>query len=369
MPTTQSTEAPTLKSRVFVTGASGYIGFAVCRAFIRAGYTVYGLVRNSDSADKLTAEEITPVIGSISLDLSFADELLSQKSMPPFDVIVSCTEQIPFDEHWKHVLSLLTKLALHAQSHGIMPLVLMSSGCKDYGMTLRHNEPGLTPHTEKSPLQPVDLIKQRTLCTLKVFEHKDLFDAVVIRPTPLYGYGSSYYGVMFEAFSQLKQSAAESGGRPQVRVPGHPDNIYHGCHVDDCAEAYVCLASHPDRSQVNGECFNVSARRYETVAEITAALIAEYNIEITTTTTTDDDDDVADELRPLDAVLGYTQWVDSTKIRALTGWSDSHPLFSENVRVYRAAYEAAARSGDASVARIKNRVAGWVASGLKFGEK
>lgn len=39
--------------------------------------------------------------------------------------------------------------------------------------------------------------------------------------------------------------------------------------------------------------------------------------------------------------FGYSQWVSSEKIRALTGWSDRRMLFGENISVYRKAYETA----------------------------
>ncbi|RWA09311.1 hypothetical protein EKO27_g5790 [Xylaria grammica] len=352
-------EARPPKKTVLITGANGFIGFAVSRAFTRAGWRVYGLVRRADAAEALLTEEVTPVIGAISADLAFVDKLLAQASTRPFDVVVSCTEQFPFQEHWEHVLSLITKVARHAQQHGAAkPLVLMSSGCKDYGVTGRHGDDGLAPHTEESPLQPVDILIGRTYCTLKAFEHPDLFDAAVIRPTPLYGYSGSYYGVIFEA---LRSRA----GADSVTVPGHPANIYHGCHIDDCADAYVALAEHPAREQVHGEAFNISAHRYETVSDILAALSAEYGIRngITASPLAKGANPELDILEP---VLGYTQWVDSAKIRKLTGWTDRRPLFSENLPVYRLAYDAAAKAGDAGVARIRERVSGWVTSGANI---
>ncbi|KAI0505804.1 hypothetical protein F5B22DRAFT_492054 [Xylaria bambusicola] len=345
---------------VLVTGANGYIGLAVSRAFVRAGWRVYGLARRADAVDTLLAEEITPVIGAISADLSFVDELLSETTTRPFDVVASCTEQLPFDEHFAHLLSLFAKVARHARScNAAKPLVLMSSGCKDYGETGRHGTAGLAPHTEESPLQPEDMLKTRTFCTLGVFEHSDLFDAAVIRPTAVYGYGGSYYGVLFEA---LRKVAA---GGDVVKLPGHPDNIYHGCHIDDCADAYVALAAHPVRAEVRGECFNVSGYRYETVSDIVAALSAEYGVGITLARTSEVTDP---ELRVLHVMLGQTHWVDSTKIRKLTGWTDRRPLFSDSLPVYRRAYEAASRAADASVARIRDRTAGWAASGLLIGD-
>ncbi|KAH8161040.1 hypothetical protein CIB48_g7196 [Xylaria polymorpha] len=329
------------KKTVLVTGAGGYIGFAVSRAFARAGWDVYGLIRRADAADALLAEEITPIIGAISADLSFLDAFLSAPTTRALDVVVSCTEQLPFDTDWEHVSAVITKVAhhYHAKGNSGKPLVLVSSGCKDYGQTSRHGEAGLTPHVETSPLNPDAFLATRTQCTLQVFSerNKALYDAAVVRPTPLFGYGGSYYGVLLEAARLFRDSAT------QLKVPGDAANIYHGCHVDDCAEAY-------------------------TVGEILSALAAEYGIRggIVTAPLAE----VAQpELRALAAVLSYTQWVDSAKIRDLTGWTDKRRLFSDNTRAYRLAYEAAARAGDAGVKRISERVAGWAALGLSFEKK
>ncbi|KAJ3551594.1 hypothetical protein NPX13_g11323 [Xylaria arbuscula] len=157
-------------------------------------------------------------------------------------------------------------------------------------------------------------------------------------------------------------------GKGPVKLPGHPDNIYHGCHVDDCADAYVALASHPVRAEVNGECFNISGYRYETVSDFLAALAAEYKIPGGITTTTQVSEIESPELQALYLVFVFSQWVDSTKIRKLTGWTDKRPLFSESLPTYRLAYDAAVRAGDNGVTRIHDRITGWASSGVTIVE-
>ncbi|KAI1413092.1 NAD(P)-binding protein [Hypoxylon sp. FL1857] len=333
---------PVARKTVFVTGANGYIGSAVCRAFVRAGWHTYGLVRRREAADTLAGEEIIPVIGSISKEATFLEDLY--KHTKTVDVVVSCTEAIPFGAHCEALLVSLQKLAETSNRNGVRPLVLMSSGCKDYGTTGLHGSPGLAPHTEESPLKPMAILVERTFGTLKVLEHTDVFDAAVLRPTPVFGYDSSYYGFALE----LAAAAAKTAER-RLELPLDFNTILHGCHIDDCAEAYLALAEHADRAAVAGQSFNISASRYDTLASVTKALEAEYGL-------TGGVVRGGGPAPSLDIVLGYSQWVDSTKIRKLTGWTDKRMLLSENLHAYRIAYEEAARRGHEGVLKVKERV-------------
>src|SRR2546430_15320220 len=59
--------------RVFVTGATGYVGFAVATALRRAGPDVYGLTRGAAKASQLARQETHPVQGGIGDPKSYAD--------------------------------------------------------------------------------------------------------------------------------------------------------------------------------------------------------------------------------------------------------------------------------------------------------
>ena len=47
--------------KVFVTGATGFIGSAVAAAFARAGHETFGLVHTPEKAGLLDAAEVVPV--------------------------------------------------------------------------------------------------------------------------------------------------------------------------------------------------------------------------------------------------------------------------------------------------------------------
>ena len=56
--------------RLFLTGASGYVGSVVIQFAITQGYKVHGLSRTQDSDAKLTSLGATPVRGDLtSLDV------------------------------------------------------------------------------------------------------------------------------------------------------------------------------------------------------------------------------------------------------------------------------------------------------------
>jgi nucleoside-diphosphate-sugar epimerase len=259
-------------SVAFVTGANGYVGHAVAKAFVRAGWVTYGLVRSVLSTQKLAEEEIIPVVGSID---STADHEDIRHALPArLDVIVSTTETFAdYASHFENIVSLFRTLGAASTAAGRQPTVIFTSGCKDYGIgPHRHGEPNPPPHTEDTPLNPPPIVAIRTERSLTIFQHEDAFRSVLVKPTCLFGRGSTYY----QNFFVVARQAAQTGQRLIMEAP--PNNVLHALHVDDCADAYVAIASHPRLTEVWGQVFNISARRYETVGEIARALIKEYGI-------------------------------------------------------------------------------------------
>ncbi|KAM5347168.1 hypothetical protein ACJ41O_010173 [Fusarium nematophilum] len=335
---------------VLVTGANGYIGSAVCRAFVRAGWQTFGLIRDPEAVPDLILSEVIPVVGEFT-DLTFLGTLFQQVNT--FDIIVSCTEKIPgYAAHFEEVISCVRTLAEKSNQNGVRPLVLWSSGCKDYGTTNVHGTPGLAPHTETSPLDGPEVLRERTTNCLRVFDEESLFNAAIIRPTNVFGYSSSYYGAMFDYTAAQKQKDAKA-----FRIPGDPNSIMHATHVDDCAEAYVALAEHPDRADIGGQAFNVSSYRYETLREVASSFAAEYGfkegVEFVPVSEAE-----ADFPRGLHVVFSFSQWVGSDKLRLLCQWRDRRRLFSEGIHVHRLAYEAMKERGHRNIAQVQKRIGG-----------
>ncbi|KAF2152941.1 NAD(P)-binding protein [Myriangium duriaei CBS 260.36] len=332
-----------------IIGASGYIGHAVARGFVRSGWRTFGLVRRPEATTELIAHEIIPVLGSLSDPDRFSDLIPDA-----IELIVSCTEQVPgYAAHFEQVLATVRFIAARSQARGVRPLVLWTSGCKDYGTTDVNNATDLAPHTEDSPLNAPQLLQERAQMCPRVFEQKDVFDAILLRPTSVFGFTSSYYAGLFD------YAAAESArGAQTLAVSADPEAIMHALHVDDCAEAYVTLATFADRSAIVGQAFNISSARYETAAEVCGALAHEYGFAGGVEFVHEKSSGALHFPKWLKFVVNYSQWVDSAKIRHATGWRDVRIAFSKDIQVYRRSYEANRGLAHSNAEAVQKRLEG-----------
>ncbi|GAA5896715.1 hypothetical protein JCM6882_005018 [Rhodosporidiobolus microsporus] len=327
----------TTSKTVLVTGANGYIGSAIARAFVRAGWTVYGLVRRESATAALAKEGVHPLVGSPA-DLAWLDTVKDVD----FDVVSSNTEDVSdMEGHYRAVREMLDTLASrHASASGKERLLaLISSGCKDYGHSPLADDPSLAPHTEQSPLDPPPMLVHRTECMKLLLDPSEggaAYDPVVFRPTNVYGYSSSYWHEFFSR-PAAALAAANSEAERECEYPGDARTVLHGCHVDDAAEAYVAVAAHPERKDVAGQAFNVSNRSFNTLEEIARAASKEYGIEVRCDAGAAGPDDLP--------VVSYSQWVSSDRVRKLTGWEEKRPGFVEGFHQYRLEYEQSLEGG------------------------
>ena len=74
--------------KIFVTGATGYIGFNVAKKFRQNGFKVYGLARSTDKAKKLYKNEI----GSYDIDCLTGNAEFNNFSCPECSEVLFFTE-------------------------------------------------------------------------------------------------------------------------------------------------------------------------------------------------------------------------------------------------------------------------------------
>ena len=226
--------------RIFVTGASGYVGRAVAEAFRRRGHRVAGLTRSAEKGRALAAREIEPVIGDMKDPRTYA------RAATNADVLVHCAAEYTADYENLDRRTMEAFLTLAAKGPRTRS-VIYTSGVWLYG------ECGPEPADESHALERAHLIPWRGEHEKKVLDAGGL----VIRPGCVYGGTGGLTGIWFGG-------ALEKGSAPMV---GEGGNRWATVHADDCGELFALAAE----SGIKGELFNATDRSRATVREMASA--------------------------------------------------------------------------------------------------
>ena len=295
--------------KIFVTGATGHVGFHIALAFRRAGHHVWGLTRSEKGATRLDRHEIRPVVGSLQ-------DPGSWKGAEDAAVLVHAASDSKGDT-WALDRAAVEALLALANRGAAPKTLLYTSGVWVYGST------GGGVADETTPLAPLPMSLPR------VETEKDVLSAtgikgIVMRPGCVYGYGGSIFAMWF---------AGAAKGALEVVGDGH--NRWATVHADDCADAYVRAAS----SGLSGEIFNVTDRSRAPVRRLVtaAARAGAFKGEIRWIPL----EEARKKMGGLADALALDQHVDSRKAVARLGWQSVHGGFEDEVETYYAAWKAA----------------------------
>jgi uncharacterized protein YbjT (DUF2867 family) len=80
--------------KIFVTGATGYIGGTLAQRLVQAGHQVHGLLRSPEKAKPARANGIVPVLGTLD------DSAILRKAASEADAVVNAaSSDLPKDRH------------------------------------------------------------------------------------------------------------------------------------------------------------------------------------------------------------------------------------------------------------------------------
>jgi CDP-glucose 4,6-dehydratase len=294
--------------RALVTGGHGFVASNLARALLERGDAVTVLDLASPPSSGLALQKIDSEVELVQADLRDADAVASTIAAGEFDSVFHLAAQTlvgpamadPTATFEINVRGTWTLLEACRQAE--VPAVVVASSDKAYGPSEE------LPYREQMRLAPASPYEAS----------KAAADAIALSYRPAYGLPvavtrfANIYGGGDPNFSRLIPEAIAAvldGRRPQIRSDGSPERDF--LFVGDAVAAYLAVeravgAGGPGA----GEAFNAGGETPHPVREVLAAIV-----EVSGT-----------DLQPEYLGTGNPdgeidrQYVDSTKLREMTGW-------------------------------------------------
>jgi CDP-glucose 4,6-dehydratase len=291
-----------------VTGAHGLVGGWLVRALLAEGVRVVAVRRDEPTASTLEmlglAERVTQVDGDIcepglvaralnQHDVDSVFHLAAQTQVPTANRAPLSTFETNIRGTW---------LLLEAcRRHGTAGVIVASSD-KAYG---RHQQLPYREGHALAPSYPYDVSKAAADLLGRCYWSTFALPVAVTRFANVYGGGDCNRSRLVPETI----GAALAGRAPVIRSDGSPQRDF--LYVEDAAAAYLAIWRALLLGRGMGEAFNAGGGRPQRVAEV-VALICRLT-----------GNRVQPEIRGTGVPHGEIdrQWVDTAKLRALTGWA------------------------------------------------
>jgi len=300
--------------RVFVTGATGFVGSWLAKALVARGAHVVVLVRDLDHQSELVRSGAYRRVGVVQGALEDYASLERAINENECDVVFHLGAQalvgaalrnpLPtFESNVRGTYNLLEACRVHAS---LVKAVVVASSDKAYG---DHDD---LPYTEEHALigrHPYDVSKSCTDLIAAAYHHTYGMPVTIARCGNIYGGGDLNWSRIVPGTirSLLRRE------RPLLRSDGTMIRDYF--YVEDAVAAYLALAEQMGSAGVAGEAFNFSTEQALTVNQIVATIFDVMKIH---------------DLPPkvLNTAVGEikNQELSAAKARRLLGWTPKFDL-------------------------------------------
>jgi CDP-glucose 4,6-dehydratase len=302
-----------LTGAVLVTGADGLVGAWLVKGLLERGSRVVVIRRDQPAVSALEELGVSGSVGTVHGDIctdGLVGRVLGEYEVDGVFHLAAQTQVGPanrspvstFETNIRGSWLVLEACRLHEVER-----VVVASSDKAYGRQAD------LPYRETHPLQPLfpyDVSKAACDLLARSYWHTFGLPVAVTRLANVYGGGDLNRARLIpEAVC-----AALAGEAPVVRSDGSPERDF--LYVEDAVGAYLAIWDALGRGQGHGEAFNGGSgepRRVLDVIELICRLAGAA---------------VVPEIRGDGVPHGEIdrQWVDSTRLRELTGWRPLVPL-------------------------------------------
>lgn len=219
--------------RIFLTGATGYVGAAVFDALVRAGHEVTALVRDHEKAARVASCGGHPFVGNLADPESFRGAAEAQDGY--IHTAFDPSNRGP--EIDRVALEAIVASARRPRTAGSTApstrFVIYTSGIWVLGRTSE-------PAAEDAPVNPVALVSWRPeIEQFMIGSATDRVRSIVVRPGIVYGGGEGIVGELFK-----------NASNGLVRVVGDGSNHWPLIYDRDLADLYVRLAAREDAAGI-----------------------------------------------------------------------------------------------------------------------
>jgi CDP-glucose 4,6-dehydratase len=293
---------------VFVTGAYGLLGSWVVKRLLELGARTTVLKRDGTTDSALVLEGTERQVNVVHGDV--CDGALVERAIAEYEAdtvfhlaaqtIVGIANRAPLSTFETNIRG--TWILLEACRHLGVRRVVVAASDKAYGI---HDELPYHEALALEPRYPYDVSKAATDMIARCYWHSFELPVAVTRLANLYGGGDLN-------LSRLVPEAALGaleGRAPVIRSDGTLQRDF--LYVEDAVEAYLAICSLLEDGRGAGEAFNAGSDEPQSVLEV-----VELMCRIAGT-------GVAPDVRGAGTPAGEItrQWVDSTKLRTMSGWA------------------------------------------------
>lgn len=235
--------------RIFLTGATGYIGRAVLEGLVRGGHEVTGLVRNSEKAALVAAAGGHPLIGELARPDSYREVAESQDGI----IHAGFDGRLQGVETDRVAIDTLVAAGRRAAARADGAFLIYTSGIWVLGQCSQ-------PATENAILDPAPHVTWRPAHEQAILQGAgEGLRTVIVRPGIVYGGTGGIVGDFFrDAINGI------------VRVIGSGENRWPLVYDRDLADLYCRLALRSDASGV----YHANDEGDERVNEIVEAIVS-----------------------------------------------------------------------------------------------
>lgn len=300
-------------SRALVSGAHGFVGSHLARALLEGGEDVRVLDRPAPriadvGGERLSGLDLLGIGGEVELvEADLRDAEAVARAVAGGDsvfhlaaqTIVGVARESPLETFEVNVRGAWNVFEA-CRTHDVARVVFASSD-KAYG-----SSPEL-PYREDFPLRaayPYDASKAAADTIARSYANAYGLRLAVTRFANVYGGGD----LNFSRLIPETAIAALDGRTPVIRSDGSPERDF--LHVDDAVSAYLAIAAALGEGRAVGEAFNAGGERPHSVREVVEAVCAAAGATVAP--------DFQGKGNP-DGEIDR-QFVDSAKLRELTGW-------------------------------------------------